>query len=52
VEADPKEIQEMLAHLITNGIEAMPEGGDLYLSTEENAGMLISSSRTAGRDFG
>ena len=28
----------MLAHLITNGIEAMPEGGDLYLSTEENAG--------------
>jgi two-component system NtrC family sensor kinase len=38
VEADPKEIQEMLAHLITNGIEAMPEGGDLYLSTEENAG--------------
>ncbi len=38
VEAEPKEIQEMLRHLITNGIEAMPEGGDLYLSTEENAG--------------
>ncbi|MCG6537742.1 MAG: PAS domain S-box protein, partial [Syntrophales bacterium LBB04] len=32
VEADPKEIQEMLVHLIRNGIEAMPEGGDLYLS--------------------
>ena len=38
VEADPKEIREMLICLITNGIEAMPEGGDLYLSTEENAG--------------
>jgi PAS domain S-box-containing protein len=38
VEADPKEMQEALVHLITNGIEAMPEGGDLYLSTEENAG--------------
>jgi CheY-like chemotaxis protein len=38
VEANPDEIQEMLVHLITNGIEAMPEGGDLYLSTEENAG--------------
>ena len=38
VEADPQEIQEALLHLITNGIEAMPEGGDLYLSTEENAG--------------
>jgi CheY-like chemotaxis protein len=31
-------MQEALVHLITNGIEAMPEGGDLYLSTEENAG--------------
>ena len=38
VEADPKEMEEALVHLITNGIEAMPEGGDLYLSTEENAG--------------
>jgi len=38
VEADPKEMEEVFVHLITNGIEAMPEGGDLYLSTEENAG--------------
>ncbi len=28
----------MVLHLILNAVEAMPRGGDLYLTTEENAG--------------
>jgi PAS domain S-box-containing protein len=38
VEGDPVEIEEMLSHVISNAVEAMPRGGDLYLSIEENAG--------------
>lgn len=38
VEGDPGEIEEMLLQVVSNAIEAMPQGGDLYLSTEENAG--------------
>jgi PAS domain S-box-containing protein len=35
---DPEEIRQMLSHVITNAVDAMPGGGNLYLSTEENAG--------------
>jgi PAS domain S-box-containing protein len=38
VEGDSGEIEEMLSHVISNAVEAMPHGGDLYLSIEENAG--------------
>ena len=38
VEGDPEEIRRMLTHLVTNAVDAMPRGGYLYLSTEENAG--------------
>jgi len=38
VEGDPEEIEEMLSHVVFNAVEAMPHGGDLYLSIEENAG--------------
>ncbi len=38
IEGDPDEIQEMVLNLILNAVEAMPRGGDLYLTTEENAG--------------
>ncbi|MGD2124884.1 MAG: response regulator [Desulfobacteraceae bacterium] len=38
VEGNPKEIQDVIIHVILNAVEAMPKGGDLYLSTEENAG--------------
>jgi PAS domain S-box-containing protein len=38
VEGDPEEIRQMLSHLVTNALDAMPRGGYLYLSTEENAG--------------
>jgi PAS domain S-box-containing protein len=38
VEGDSGEIGEMLSHVMFNAVEAMPRGGDLYLSIEENAG--------------
>ncbi|UCF57499.1 MAG: PAS domain S-box protein [Deltaproteobacteria bacterium] len=38
VEGDPSEIQDLIVNLILNAVEAMPKGGDLYLTTEENAG--------------
>lgn len=38
IEGDPNEIQAMIINLILNAVEAMPRGGDLYLTTEESAG--------------
>lgn len=38
VEGIPDEIQQVLSHVIMNALEAMPRGGALYISTEENAG--------------
>jgi CheY-like chemotaxis protein len=38
LEGDPREIEEMLSQVMVNAIEAMPHGGDLYLSIEEAAG--------------
>jgi PAS domain S-box-containing protein len=38
VEACPHEIQDALVSLMLNAIDALPEGGEIYLTTEENAG--------------
>ena len=38
VEGDCEEIKEMLSHVMFNAVEAMPQGGVLYLSIEEYAG--------------
>ena len=38
VNGDPEEIQELIINLILNAAQSMPEGGDIYLTTEENAG--------------
>ena len=38
LEGDPDEIRQMLSHVLSNAVDAMSGGGDLYLSTEENAG--------------
>ncbi|MFC1824867.1 ATP-binding protein [Thermodesulfobacteriota bacterium] len=35
---DPEEIKDVIVQTVTNAVEAMPEGGDLYLTTEENGG--------------
>ena len=39
VQGDAHEIRDVVIHLIRNAAEAMPKGGDIYLSTEENAGL-------------
>ena len=38
IEGNPEEIRDLVIHLILNAVEAMPRGGDLYLTTEESAG--------------
>ena len=38
VKGDPDEIRDLITNLILNAVEAMPQGGDLYVTTEENAG--------------
>jgi PAS domain S-box-containing protein len=38
VQGDRGEIRDLMAGLILNAVEAMPRGGDLYVTIEENAG--------------
>jgi len=38
VKGDPEEVQDAIVNMILNAIEAMPKGGDLYVTMEENAG--------------
>jgi len=38
VQGDSGEIRDLMASLILNAVEAMPRGGDLYVTIEENAG--------------
>ncbi|MBW1703564.1 MAG: PAS domain S-box protein [Deltaproteobacteria bacterium] len=38
VEACPHEIQDALLSIMLNAIDALPAGGEIYLTTEENAG--------------
>ena len=38
IKGNPEEIRDLAINLILNAVEAMPHGGDLYLTTEENAG--------------
>ena len=38
VEGDPNEIKDVIINMILNAVEAMPGGGELYLTTEESAG--------------
>jgi len=37
IEGDANAIRDVIANLILNAVDAMPKGGDLYLTTEENA---------------
>ena len=38
VEGDPEGIKEAVSHLLNNAVEAMPNGGEVYITTEDNAG--------------
>jgi PAS domain S-box-containing protein len=48
VKANPGEIREMILHVMNNAMEAMPHGGDLYVSTEENAGFACVFIQDSG----
>jgi PAS domain S-box-containing protein len=38
VQCHPGEMVEALSHLILNAVQALPKGGEIYLTTEESAG--------------
>jgi len=38
VKGDPEELKAVVTELISNAMEAMPQGGDLYISAEDSAG--------------
>lgn len=38
VDGYPKQIQDVLVAMLLNGIEAMPEGGEIFWTMEENSG--------------
>ncbi|MDY7037369.1 MAG: ATP-binding protein [Thermodesulfobacteriota bacterium] len=40
VKGDPAEILNMIINMLLNAVEALPGGGDIYLTTEENAGYV------------
>jgi PAS domain S-box-containing protein len=48
VKANPIEMQEMILHIMNNAMDAMPHGGDLYVSTEENAGFACVFIQDSG----
>jgi PAS domain S-box-containing protein len=37
VEGDSEEIKDVIIHMITNAVEAMPDGGEIHITTEDNA---------------
>ncbi len=38
ITGNPEELRDVIAHLVRNALEAMPEGGDLYVTSEESDG--------------
>jgi len=38
VEGDPAELRDAFTFVLRNAVDALPDGGDIYLTTEENAG--------------
>jgi PAS domain S-box-containing protein len=37
LEGDSGEIKDVIIHMITNAVEAMPDGGEIHITTEDNA---------------
>ena len=48
IEGDPGQIQDMIVYVIENALEAIPKGGDLYLSMEESAGFATIYIQDSG----
>lgn len=41
IKVDSKKLQQVLLNIITNAVQAMPDGGELYVSTYAEAGFVI-----------
>jgi len=41
IKVDTKKLQQVLLNIITNAVQAMPDGGELYVSTYEEDGFVI-----------
>ncbi len=48
IEGDPNAIRDVIANLILNAVDAMPNGGDHYLTTEENASHVFIYIQDSG----
>ncbi|MBW1997763.1 MAG: PAS domain S-box protein [Deltaproteobacteria bacterium] len=48
VRGSPKEIRDAVANIIINAAEAMPRGGDIFVTTEENEGSAIIYVQDSG----
>jgi signal transduction histidine kinase len=46
--ADPAKLRQILLNIILNAIQAMPDGGDVRLSTRQEGGQAIISIRDSG----
>jgi len=54
IDADPRLIQQALVHLIRNSVEAMPQGGELFIEVvleEAQVKILIRDSGTGGTNL-
>ena len=49
VRADPDELQRALFNLVANAIDAMPDGGDLYVSVEKTGEDVVIELRDTGK---
>jgi len=46
---DPDALRDVIAHLVRNALEAMPGGGDLYVTSEESGGQANLTIMDNGR---
>lgn len=49
IEADEVQMSQVLVNLITNGIHAMPDGGELTITTKRKTGLISLAVRDTGR---
>jgi len=52
VKGDPEDIKDVIIELITNSAEAMPNGGEIHITTEDNAGYVHIYIQDSGIGIG
>lgn len=51
IKGNPDEIQNVIIQMILNAVQAMPKGGDIHLTTEDNAGYAHIYIQDNGEGF-